>query len=226
MATYGQFCPVARAMDLLDERWTLLVVRELLSGSRHFNQLRRGVPRMSSALLSKRLRTLVDAGLVRRFEETNRVVYELTPAGEELRGVVEGLGTWGIRWMPELGDEHLDPHLLLWDLHRNLDLDAMPDGRTVLAFHLHDARPGTRDWWVVVDDGEVDLCDDDPGHEVTVRIEASLLTLTRVWLGEVSWEQAVRAGALRTVAPEEVRRRVPRWLKLSTFAGVPRPATV
>lgn len=224
MHTYGQFCPVARAMELLDERWTLLVIRELLEGSRHFNELRRGVPRMSSALLTKRLRTLVDAGVVERHEDTNRIVYELTPAGEELRGVVEALGTWGIRWMPELGDEHLDPHLLLWDMHRNLNLDAMPDQRTVLAFHLDDARPQARDWWIVANDGQVDLCDVDPGYEVTARIEASLETLTRVWVGDVTWEQAVRAGSLRTNAAEHIRRQVPRWLKLSAFASVPRPA--
>ena len=223
MSTYGQFCPVARAMDLLDERWTLLVIRELLEGSRHFNELRRGVPRMSTALLTKRLRTLVAAGIVERHEDTSRVVYELTPAGQELRGIVEALGTWGIRWMPELGDEHLDPHLLLWDLHRNLDLDAMPDTRTVLAFHLHDTRPAARDWWVVASDGQVDLCDVDPGWEVTARIEASLETLTRVWVGEIAWEQAVRVGALRTIAAESIRRQVPRWLKLSAFAKVPRP---
>ena len=223
MGTYGQFCPVARAMDLLDERWTVLVIRELLAGSRHFNELRRGVPRMSSALLTKRLRTLVEADIVQRHEGPNRVVYELTPAGEELRGIVEALGTWGIRWMPELGDEHLDPHLLLWDLHRNLDLDAMPETRTVLAFHLHDARPAARDWWVVASDGGVDLCDFDPGYEVTARIEASLEMLTRVWIGEVAWEQAVRAGSLRTIAAADIRRQVPRWLKLSSFAGVPRP---
>lgn len=223
MSTYGQFCPVARAMDLLDERWTLLVIRELLEGSRHFNELRRGVPRISPALLTKRLRTLVTAGLVERHEDTNRVVYELTPAGEELRSIVEALGIWGIRWMPELGDEHLDPHLLLWDLHRNLDLTAMPDSRTVLAFHLYDARPGARDWWVVANAGEVDLCDFDPGYEVTARIEASLETLTRVWVGEVAWAQAVRGGSLRTIATEGVRRQVPRWLKLSAFAGVSRP---
>ncbi len=225
MSTYGQFCPVARAMDLLDERWTLLVIRELLEGSRHFNELHRGVPRMSTALLTKRLRTLVDAGIVERHEDTNRVTYELTPAGEELRSTVEALGAWGIRWMPELGDEHLDPHLLLWDLHRNLDLDAMPETRTVLAFHLHDARPDARDWWVVANDGHVDLCDVDHGFEVTARIEASLEALTKVWIGEVSWERALRAGSLRIIAPEEIRRQVPCWLKLSAFANVPRPTT-
>ena len=104
---YGQFCPVAKAMELLDERWTLLVVRELMMGSRHFNALRRGVPRMSPALLSKRLQTLVRAGVVERWEDGNRVTYQLTEAGKELEPIVEALGRWGTRWIPELGDEDL-----------------------------------------------------------------------------------------------------------------------
>ncbi len=223
MGNYGQFCPVARAMELLDERWTLLVIRELLSGSRHFNELRRGVPRMSPALLTKRLRTLVQAGVVERYEDDDRVIYELTPAGEELQSVVEALGMWGIRWMPELGDEDLDPHLLLWDVHRNLDLDAMPDGRTVLAFHLFDARQGARDWWIVVNEDGVDLCDADPGFEVTVRIEASLRALTRVWVGEADWDEALRTGEVQLHGPASIRRQVPVWLELSAFAAVPRP---
>ncbi len=224
MGNYGQFCPVARAMELLDERWTLLVIRELLCGSRHFNELRRGVPRMSPALLSKRLRTLVQAGVIERHEGDDRVTYQLTSAGEELRGVVESLGTWGVRWMPELGDEDLDPHLLLWDIHRNLDLDAMPEGRTVLAFHLFDARQGARDWWIVVSEDGVDLCDFDPGHEPTARIEASLRELTRVWVGEVGWDEALRAGEVQLQAPAAIRRQLPAWLKLSAFASVPRPS--
>lgn len=223
MGSYGQFCPVARAMELLDERWTMLVVRELLAGSRHFNDLRRGVPRMSPSLLSKRLRTLDEAGVIERHQDGHTITYELTAAGHELHDVVEALGVWGTRWMPELGDHHLDPRLLLWDVHRNLALDAMPEGRTVLAFHLHDAAPRTRDWWVVVD-GEVDLCDDDPGYEITARITASLGTLSRVWLGELAWERAVAAGQLRVEGPEAVRRAMPTWLKLSSFAAVERPA--
>ncbi len=223
MGSYGQFCPVARAMELLDERWTLLVVRELLAGSRHFNDLRRGVPRMSPSLLTKRLRTLHDAGVVERHEGPNSVTYELTAAGRELHHVVEALGIWGTRWMPEIGDHHLDPRLLMWDLHRNVDLEAMPDGRTVLEFHLPDAKPRARDWWVVADDEGADLCDDDPGYEITARIEASLETLSRVWIGEIAWDRAVRAGDLRISAPDHVRRQLPTWLTLSHFASVDRP---
>ncbi len=127
--------------------------------------------------------------------------------------------------MPQLGEEHLDPHLLLWDIHRNLDLDAMPDGRTVLAFQLHDAREGSRRWWLVADDDHVEVCDIDPGHEITAHIEGSLSALTRVWLGDLGWGEAVRGGALVISAPDAVRQALPRWLRMSTFARVPRPAT-
>src|SRR3954469_25348901 len=121
-ASYGQFCPVAKAMELLDERWTLLVVRELVVGSRTFSDLRRGVPRMSPTLLSKRLQQLVRAGVVGRDGDGR---YELTRAGQELRPVVEAIGTWGTRWIGELGDADLDPKLLLWDMHRNVDHGAV-----------------------------------------------------------------------------------------------------
>jgi len=116
MSGYGQFCPVAKAMELLDERWTMLVVRELLLGSRHFNDLRRGVPKMSPALLSKRLKSLTRAGVVEREEIDGRTTYSLTECGKELADVVEALGAWGVRWIGELGEEDLDPHLLMWDM--------------------------------------------------------------------------------------------------------------
>ncbi len=139
-ASYQQFCPVAKAMELLDERWTLLLVRELVSGSEHFNDLRRGLPKMSPALLSKRLSQLARAGIVERRTVGRQVRYVLTPAGHELRPVVEALGVWGTRWVGELGDEDLDPKLLLWDMHRNVDHAAIPDGRTVVQFIFPDVE--------------------------------------------------------------------------------------
>lgn len=223
MTVYGQFCPVAKAMELLDERWTLLVVRELLMGSRHFNALRRGVPRMSPALLSARLRSLTRAGVVQRQEEGGRVTYTLTPAGEELRPIVEALGSWGTRWIPQLGDADLDPHLLMWDVHRNIDHEEVPSGRTVVRFVFPDVPGPTRQWWVVISDGDVDLCDSDPGHPVAVTVEADLRTFTLVWRGDLSWSGALRSGRMELLGPVPVRRAVPRWFALSTFAGVPRP---
>ena len=166
MTTYGQFCPVSKAMELLDERWTMLVIRGLLMGSRHLNDLRRGVPRMSPALLSTRLRTLARAGLVERREAGGRISYTLTEAGEELRPIVVALGEWGTRWVPDLGDADLDPHLLMWDVHRNVDLDAVPPGRTVLDFTFTDVAGKARTWWLVIDPDGVDVRDVDPGHPV------------------------------------------------------------
>ncbi|HET6391855.1 MAG TPA: helix-turn-helix domain-containing protein [Blastococcus sp.] len=220
---YGQFCPVAKAMELLDERWTLLVVRELMMGSRHFNALRRGVPRMSPALLSKRLQTLVRAGVVERWEDANRVTYRLTEAGRELEPIVEALGRWGIRWIPELGDADLDPHLLLWDMHRNVDREAVPDGRTAIAF-VFPGLPGAPRWWIVITDDGVDLCDVEPGFPERVTVEADLRALTRLWRGDVDWTTALRSGDLVLRGEPQACRALPRWLKLTSLALTPRPA--
>jgi len=226
MRTYGQFCPVAKAMELLDERWTMLVIRELLEGSRHFNELRRGVPRMSPALLSTRLRTLVRAGIIERFEDGNRISYSLTPAGKELRPIVESLGQWGIRWMPDLGDEDLDPHLLMWDIHRNIELGVVSPGKTVLQFTFSDVSAAARDWWLVITPDGVDLCDFDPGQPVAATVETDLRTLTMFWRGDLSWAQALRSGSIELHGPVRVRRAIPHLLKQSAFAPAPRPARV
>lgn len=223
-ASYYQFCPVSKAMELLDERWTMLVVRELVSGSQHFNELRRGLPRMSPTLLSRRLHQLVRAGVVDREVEGNDVRYVLTQAGHELRPVVEALGAWGIRWIGELGDQDLDPKLLLWDMHRNIDQDAIPDGRTVVQFRFPDAPSDARDWWLVITDGEADVCDVDPGYAVAVTVTANLRSMVQVWRGDLSWSNALRAGAVEVHGPERLRRAVPHWFTFSAFASVPRPA--
>lgn len=222
-ATYGQFCPVSKAMELLDERWTLLVVRELLLGSQRFNELRRGVPKMNPTLLSKRLTQLVRAGIVSREAESNDVRYVLTPAGEELRPVVEALGRWGTRWIGELGDVDLDPKLLLWDMHRNVDHSAVPAGRTVLRFSFSDVPTGIRDWWLVIKDDDADVCDFDPGHGVAVTITANLRRMVEIWRGDLRWSDALRSGAVEVQGPEALRRAVPAWFTLSPFAAVPRP---
>lgn len=224
MTSYGQFCPVAKAMELLDERWTMLVVRELLSGSRHFAELRRGVPRMSPSLLSKRLRTLTRAGLVERREDGNRVEYVLTQAGEELRPLVQALGEWSVRWMPELADEDLDPRFLVWDMHRKVDRDAVPDRRTVVQLTFVDVDPSARDWWIIIMPNEVDLCDEDPAFGIDVAVECDLSTLTRVWRGDRSWPDALRAGALTLRGPDALRRSLPRWFGLAAVPAAAPPA--
>ncbi|HET7532007.1 MAG TPA: helix-turn-helix domain-containing protein [Nocardioidaceae bacterium] len=221
---YHQFCPVAKAMELLDERWTLLVVRELVSGSQHFNELRRGLPRMSPTLLSRRLQQLTRAGVIERRTEGNEVRYVLTQAGQELRPVVEALGAWGVRWIGEIGDEDLDPKLLLWDMHRHIDQEAVPDGRTVVRFRFPDLPSDLRDWWLVITRGEADVCDADPGYDVAVTVTGGLRSMVEIWRGDVSWSQALRARSVEVQGPEAMRRAVPGWFTLSGFAAVPRPA--
>ncbi len=224
MSSYGQFCPVAKAMELLDERWTMLVVRELLLGGRHFNDLRRGLPKMSPTLLSKRLQTLTRAGVVQRTEVDGRTSYTLTESGRELNEVVQALSVWGVRWIGELGDNDLDPHLLMWDIHRNVAVDDWPRARTVLAFRLSGVPAKTSSWWLMVADGKADICDFDPGYDVAAVVSTDLLTLTQIWRGDVSWKRTLVDGSVKIDGPSEVRRAVPRWLGQSSAAAVPRPA--
>ena len=222
-SSYRQFCPVAKAMELLDERWTLLIVRELVTGSQHFNELRRGVPRMSPSLLSKRLSQLARAGIVDRHDDGSDVRYVLTPAGRELQPVVEALAVWGIRWIGEIGEEDLDPKLLLWDMHRNIDHDAVPESRTVVQFRFPEASARSRDWWLVITPDDADVCDADPGYPVAVTMTTSLRHMTEVWRGDLSWPDALRSGAITLQGPENLRRAVPRWFTLPAFAATPRP---
>lgn len=223
MAGYGQFCPMAKAMEILDERWTLLVVRELLLGSTHFNDLRRGNPRMSPALLSKRLRTLEHAGVIRRDVVDGRTGYTLTQAGQELAPVVQALQSWGVRWVGGLGTEDLDPHLLLWDMKRTMSPEQWPAGRTVVALTFGDVEPRAARWWICVRDVQIDVCDYDPGFEVTARLSLSLRTLSEIWRGDRTWSAATRAGLVEIDAPRAVRRDLPGWVGQSSAALVPRP---
>ena len=224
MSGYGQFCPVAKAMELLDERWTMLVVRELLAGSRHFNDLRRGVPKMSPALLSKRLKSLTRAGVIERAENDGRTTYALTDCGKELADVVDALGAWGVRWIGELGEEDLDPHLLMWDIRRTIPVAEWPRTRTAVAFQLDGVASKASRWWLVVADGEADVCDFDPGYEVTGTVECSLRTLTRIWRGDDTWSRALQNGGVTVSGPAEARRAIPTWIGQSALSAVPRPA--
>ena len=223
MASYGQFCPVAKAMEVLDERWTLLVVRELLLGSTHFNELRRGVPKMSPALLSKRLRTLERAGVISRRGTGRRTSYHLTRSGRELEPVVMALHSWGTRWIGELGQEDLDPHLLFWDVRRTVPLGEWPRHRTVVEFRLTDVEPRVSRWWLVVSDEGADVCDVDPGYDVDALVQGRLRVLTEVWRGDRSWSDALDAGLVDLLGPSDVRRALPRWIGQGTAAQVPRP---
>lgn len=222
-SSYQQFCPVAKAMELLDERWTMLVIRELACGSERFNDLRRGLPRMSPALLSRRLHQLTTAGIVDRHATGTDVRYTLTRAGRELRPIIEALGVWGTRWIGELGDPDLDPKLLLWDMHRNVNHTEIPDGRSVVQFSFADVPTSTRDWWLVITRQDADVCDVDPGFPVDVTVSITLRRMIEIWRGDVSWAGALRAGTMELHGPTTLQRAFPRWFTLSRFAAVPRP---
>jgi DNA-binding HxlR family transcriptional regulator len=161
--SYGQFCPVAMAAEIVCTRWTPVLLRELTCGPARFNDLRRGVPRMSPALLSKRLRELEAAGVVERAAAPREPAvqeYRLTEAGEDLRPVIEALGSWGQRWVETSATlRNLDPSLLMWDMRRNLDPEPLPPRRVVIQFQYPELPPAQRRWWLIVaPDAPVDLC--------------------------------------------------------------------
>jgi Predicted transcriptional regulators len=226
MLTYGQFCPVARGSEIFGERWTPLVIRELMCGSGRFNDLRRGLPRISTTLLAQRLRKLEDIGVVERVRCPGGAQYRLTAAGEELRPLVMALGHWGARWIGSgLKRGELDVGLLMWDVRRFAHRELFPaDRRTVVQFRFSDARQGERTWWLVVENGEVDLCRDDPGHEVTLIVESNVRTLTEIWCGDLLPEQAMSRRAVRVLGNARDARNIWRWLGTSAFAPTRREA--
>ena len=172
MQGYGQFCPVAKATEILGERWTPLIIRELLVDPQSFNTLRKGVPLMSPSLLSSRLKTLEAAGIISRDKTGRGVIYTLTDAGEELRPIVEQLGVWGQRWArSDMSKKDLDPSLLMWDMHRNIDTAYFGDDRKVLRFEYVDYPVKMRLWWLIVTGTNVDICLKDPGHDVDLFIQ-------------------------------------------------------
>jgi len=219
MIDYGQFCTVARGSEVLGELWTPLVVRELLCGSKRFNDIRRGVPRMSATLLTQRLRKLEETGVVERRKAGGAWEYHLTQAGEELRPIVVGLGHWGARWIgSRLKPRQLDAGFLMWDIRRFARLDQFPPGRVVIHFKFTDAPRGERLWWLLVEKGTTDLCRDDPGHELTVIVESTVRALTAIWSGDSDPETELRAGHLTVLGGGRRGQQLWRWLGRSVFA--------
>lgn len=209
---YGQYCPVTRAVEVLAERWTLLIVRDLLVGCTRFNDLARGNPGLSRSLLSKRLRQLERAGVVAHVGDQ----YVLTPAGEDLRPVVFGLGAWGAQWQfGDPRDQELDPQLLMWWVHGRIDFGLLPDRRLVLEFRFPDAAARL---WVLRDTQGPSLCTFDPGFGVDATVEGDLPVLYQVWLGRLPLATVLRDGRVRIAGQGDVSRRLPDALQLSPMA--------
>ena len=227
-ASYGQFCPVAMAAEILCTRWTIVLVRELAAGSTRFNDLRRGVPRMSPALLSQRLKDLEAAGIVNRTpvaRESGVFDYRLTRAGLELAPVVEAFGVWGKRWIDgDLSLEQLDVQLLMWDMRRGLVLEPMPDRKVIVQFRYTDLPADRRSWWLVVEpDQETQLCSVDPGADIDLYVSADLKTMTAIWMGYDTLAEALGERRLLLTGDETLAKSIESWLGLSPFAKT-RPA--
>jgi DNA-binding HxlR family transcriptional regulator len=218
--SYGQFCPVAMATEVICSRWTPLVLRELLCGSTRFNDLRRGVPRMSPTLLSKRLKELEQAGVVvsrRSGGRSGPVEYKLTDAGNDLREIIMSLGVWGQRWVESsLSLKNLDPSLLMWDMRRTVAPHTPSGRRYTVKFVYPELSVGRKTWWLVVEDGQVDLCAVDPGYDIDLHVRSSLRSMTSVWMGITTLKSEIDAGNIALTGDSTIARSMHDWF--SSFA--------
>jgi DNA-binding HxlR family transcriptional regulator len=225
MRTYGQYCPVARATEVLADRWTPLIIRELLAGVSRFNEIERGLPGISRTLLAARLRGLARVGVLERvaISDGRAVEYRLTAAGRDLQRVIDVVGEWGAQWA--FGDprpDELDPGLLLWQMRRRVHLDRLPRQRVVVQFDFPGAR--CESYWMVMDPGEVSVCLHAPGFDVDLVVTADLATLYRVFLGRTSLAEAVRMGAVDLDGRCELKQGFWDWLAWSPMADAVRAA--
>jgi DNA-binding HxlR family transcriptional regulator len=222
MAGYGQFCPMAKATEVIGEKWTLLILRELLLGTTRFNEFQRAISRMSPTLLAKRLRSLEECGIVIRKKLSGQKGYEyrLTAAGKELGPLVEILAVWGMRWVRgQMSDDELDVEWLMWDLRRRLQTEQLPDGETVICF-IFDELDKHKHWWMLVDDDAVDLCTEDPGKDVDLYVNTSVRMMAEIWKGDRELRTALRDKSVNVHGSRHLARTMPDWLGLCLYKDV------
>lgn len=219
MKLYGQFCPLAQATQLLCERWTLIVIREFIAGSTRFSELQKGVPLMSPTLLSTRLKQLVKAGVIESDASKGSRSYRLTTAGQELRPIIELLGVWGHRWaQSDLSEDDLDAGLLMWDMRRTVDPSVFPQHRVVVQFEYYDAPIGAKNWWLVSENGEIDLCLTDHGYDVDIIIKCSLKVMTQIWTCQKTFNEAINAGDVTALGSPALVKKLQNWLRSSLLS--------
>jgi len=222
MVDYGQFCPVAKATELIGERWTILIIRELVLGTHRFSDFQRALSRISPALLTKRLKDLEKAGIVIRKAQQGRRGYQyfLTPAGRQLSPIIEHLATWGMRWARgQLTEEELDVEFLMWEVQRRLDTTALPDGETVLCF-IFEELTQFKSWWIVVSDNEVDLCTKNPGKDVDLYISSTVRSMVEIWEGDLELHSALRKQLIKTNGNRRLIKTLPEWFGICLYADV------
>lgn len=213
MRSYGQYCPIARACEVLAERWTPLVVRNLMFGANTFNAIAAGVPQMSRSMLVQRLTELERAGLVEKTsKETGRgSTYALTEAGRDLAGVLASMAAWGERWV-EFGPEHSDPGFALWAWCRvQLASVRLPTRRTVVAFRFPDQPAGNRHFWLLVEEGQAQVCYSDPGGEPDAEVVAESSAFVAWHRGRLTWAEALRSERIRVAGRRDTVSALPRW---------------
>jgi DNA-binding HxlR family transcriptional regulator len=213
MAKYGQYCPVAKALELVGDRWTLLIIRDLLTGTRHFNDLEHGLPGISRALLAQRLRQLQQAGVItKQFYDARRntTEYQLTQAGQDLLAVIMSLRVWGETWA--FGDptpDELDPVLLMWWLRKRVNIDRLPADRIVVQFDFRGAKKAT--FWLILTTDDVSLCLTEPGYEIDVLVTADLTVFLKLWAGRISYQEALINDEVSVEAIPSLIRAFPEW---------------
>lgn len=220
MTRYGQYCPVARTAEVLGDRWTLLIIRDLIYGARHYNALERGLPGIPRAVLTNRLKMLQQRGIIERVREpgSQKVSYYLKPAGQALVPLIDALSAWGAAWMfGEPEESELDPVLLLWWMHNRVHRDRLPKQRVVIEFDFIETRPAR--YWLVLTTGDVSVCMTHPGFDVDVLVTAELKSFLQAWLGRIAFSDAVRAGNIHIDAVPALIRDFPGWFMLSPFAN-------
>ena len=221
MTSYGQYCPVAKATEIIGEKWTLLILRELLMGTSRFNDFQRSMSRISPTVLNKRLKELEDKGIIlkKRLSGKRGHEYRLTPMGRELEPVVDQVARWGQRWARgRMSDDELDVELLMWDIHRRIDSAGLPDGETVIGFVFTDLKKH-KSWWLIVDADGVDLCTEDPGKDVDIYLSTDVRTMVEVWQGDVGLNAAIRHERLVALGPKGMIRTMPKWFTRCMYAA-------
>jgi DNA-binding HxlR family transcriptional regulator len=214
---YGQFCPIAKAAEIVAERWTPLVVHELLAGSTRFSDIRRGVPLMSQTLLSQRLKELERVGVVEhRGDNPRRREWYLTTAGRALAPVIHQLGEWGLQHAQDpLQEDDLDVLVLMWNIRRRVDPNAFGADRVTVHFDFTDVPQNKRRFWLVNYRGTADLCPFDPGFPVDIYITTDIRTMIRIWFAKLSLEAAIRSDLMEVIGPKQLQARLSSWFLLS-----------
>jgi DNA-binding HxlR family transcriptional regulator len=220
---YGQFCPIAKASEILGEKWTVLIIRELLMGGTRFNELQRGLSQISPTVLNKRLVSLTNQGLIVKRKIKGQQGYEYLPTEccKQLLPVIKGLGEWGMRWARDnMLESDYDVELLMLYMQRSIQADKLVGNETVIRFSFRDI-PSPADWWIIATPDGVDVCNKDPGKEVDIYFTSSVKTMADIWMGDVSYRKAISNGDLKVVGHPALTRNMFTWINKSIFADLP-----